>query len=187
MFDVLAQLLPQQGMAIVLPSELGAPLAARFPNLAWQPAALPGAAIAPRDDAAPSNVLRAIELDVRQLPWPIAKADAVVAIDLVHVIAWELVQALFAGAARVLPSGGLLFLHGPFRFHGKYATAADQELDQSLRARDPSTGLRDIRELTVAGTRSGIGLEHTIAMPTGGHALAFRRRALLPPTGQFRI
>jgi hypothetical protein len=85
-----------------------------------------------------------------------------------------------------LQSGGLMFLFGPFKFHGKYASAELQELDQTLRARDPRLGLRDIRELTVAGTRTGLGLEHATATPAG-YALIFRRRALLPPTGQFKI
>ena len=100
---------------------------------------------------------------------------------------WDHVGALFGAGARLLASGGLLLLYGPFRFHGKYAAKELEELDLTLRARSPDLGLRDIRELTVTGTRSGLGLEHAVACAGARHALIFRRRALLPPTGQFRI
>jgi SAM-dependent methyltransferase len=190
----LGPLLPPQGLVLEIASGAGehvAELARRFGFVAWQPSEVdPGAlaAIGARcEQLGLPNLLRPVALDVAAMPWPNAKADAIVCLDAVHVIAWNNVVALFGGAARALQSGGLLFLSGPFKFHGKYATPANEELDQSLRARDPSTGLRDIRELTVAGTRTGLGLEHTLALSPTHHALVFRRRALLPPTGQFRV
>jgi hypothetical protein len=163
---VLAPLLPPQGDALVVTSgsdDHTPEMARRFGQLTWQ------------------------RCGVDATTWPVPRASVIVCIDVVHLIAMDVVLALFGGAARALPSGGLLFLHGPFRFHGKYTSRDNEELDLTLRARDPAIGLRDIRELTVAGTRTGIGLEHTVATSPSHHALAFRRRAMLPPTGQFKV
>ncbi len=121
------------------------------------------------------------------MPWPVAQADAIVCINMIHISPPEALQALFAGAARTLGANGMLYLYGPYRFHGKFTAPSNEDFDRSLRSRDPSWGVRDIREVTVAGTRTGLGLEHTIAMPANNHSLVFRRRALLPPTGKFVI
>jgi SAM-dependent methyltransferase len=192
--EVLARVLPAQGLVLEVASGTGqhaAFFASQFGNLAWQPSDKDPDALASieayRAEASLNNLLRPVALDVMQLPWPVAQADAVVCINMVHIAPIEAMHALFAGAARTVPPGGLLFLYGPYRFHGQFTAASNKDFDESLRARDPSWGVRDIRELTVAGTRTGFGLEHTVAMPANNHSLIFRRRPMLPPTGQFRI
>ena len=46
---------------------------------------------------------------------PIARADVVVCINMVHIAAWSSTVGLVRAAARVLPPDGLLFLYGPYR------------------------------------------------------------------------
>jgi hypothetical protein len=190
----LSKVLPSQGMVLELGSGVGervVELARAFPHLAWQPTERdPQATIAlarRRDEAGLQNLLRPIELAVELQPWPVAQVDAIVSFDYAHLAPWDRVAAAFGGGARALAANGLFFLCGPFRFHGKFAAKELEELDLRLRARDPALGVRDVRELTVAGTRTGLGLEHALAMPEARHALVFRRRPLLPPTGQFHI
>ena len=191
--EALAKSLPAQGTVLDIASGDGERvlhLARTFPDVTWQPSERDPQAVAAlvelRDRVGLPNLLRPLELDVMLQPWPLQQVEGIVFIDSTHLMPWDQVAATFGGGARLLAPGGLFFLHGTFKFHGKYAGKELEELDQSLRSRDPSLGLRDIRELTVTGTRTGLGLEHAIATP-GGHALVFRRRALLPPTGQFRI
>jgi SAM-dependent methyltransferase len=191
--DILAKALPEKGVVLELGSGTGERVlefARDFPHLEWQPSDRDplkvAAAIKRREAAALPNLLRPIELDVLLQPWSIAQVDAIVAIEYAHLVPWDLVAGAFGGGARLLQPGGLFYLFGPFKFHGKYGSTEHQDLDQTLRARDPALGLRDIRELTVAGTRTGLGLEHAKGTARG-HALVFRRRALLPPTGQFKV
>ncbi len=193
MNDILAKCLPAQGVVLELASGTGERIvefARECPHLQWQPSDRDpqnvAAAVQRREESGLQNLLRPIELDVLLQPWPIAQVDAIIAIDYAHVVPWDLVAAAFGGGARLLQPGGLFFLYGPFKFHGKYGLTEHQDLDQTLRARDPALGLRDIRELTVAGTRTGLGLEHAKGT-AHGHALVFRRRQLLPPTGQFKV
>jgi SAM-dependent methyltransferase len=191
----LAKVLPDSGLVLEIGSGTGEHavcFAAAFPNLAWQPSDIDPAALASiaawHDEAALTNLLRPIDLDATSTPWPIAKADAIACIDVVHVTAWDTTIALFANAARALPAGGLLFLYGAFKFHGRYTAPRNEELDRELRARDASWGLRDIRELTAAGTRFGIALKQAVAMPHDDcQSLIFRREQIMPPTAQLRI
>jgi len=191
--DILAKVLPAQGTVLEIASGTGERIvefARELPHLQWQPSDRDpqnvAAAVQRREESGLSNLLRPIELDVLLQPWPIAQVDAIIAIDYTHLVPWDLVAGAFGGGARLLQPGGLFYLYGPFKFHGKYGLTEHQDLDQTLRARDPALGLRDIRELTVAGTRTGLGLESAKGTKSG-HALVFRRRQLLPPTGQFKV
>jgi SAM-dependent methyltransferase len=192
--EVLARYLPTSGMVLEIASGTGehaVHFARSFPGLAWQPTDTDPDALASiaahRDEANLPNLLRPLELDVTVSPWPVAKADAIVCINMAHIAPFEAVVALFAHGARALPPNGMLFLYGPYKFHGRFTAPSNEDFDRSLRGRDPRWGVRDIRELTVTGTRTGLGLEHTLAMPANNHSLIFRRRTMLPPTNQFRI
>src|SRR5262245_34445161 len=137
--EVLAQVLPAQGLVLEIASGSGQHVvhfASHFPNLAWQPSDRDPAALASleawRTESNLPNLLPPIELDVAYQPWPIAQADAVVCINMVHIAPIEAMQALFAGAARTLPSGGLLYLYGPYRFHGQFTAPSNREFDLTL-------------------------------------------------------
>ena len=191
--EVLARYLPAQGTVLEIASGAGehaVHLARAFPGITWQPSDAYPEALASiaawRDEAALPNLAPPVELDVMANPWPIATADAIVCINMVHISPWEATLALFAGAARALPAGGLLYLYGPYRFDGVTAPSND-EFDRSLRARDASWGVRDVRELTRTASQSGIALQHVVGMPANNHSLVFRRRALMPPTGRFQV
>ena len=152
--EVLGKFLPAQGMALEVASGTGqhvADFARAFGQLAWQPSDRDLDAIASieawRAEAALPNLLRALELDVTLLPWPVAQVDVVVCINMIHISPIEAMHGLFAGAARVLPPGGLLYLYGPYRFHGQFTAPSNEAFDESLRARDPRWGVRDIRDL----------------------------------------
>jgi len=178
--DVLASLLPTEGLVLELAAGTGEhsfAFAERFGHLIWQPTDRDPDAVAQlaarREQANVPNMLRPLELDVAVDPWPVAQADFITCIDLVNHVPLDTMHALFAGAARTLPANAALFLHGPLRFHGKFTAPANAELDRALRSH--GGGVRDIRELTTAGTRVGLALERTVALGDH-HVLVFRRR-----------
>jgi SAM-dependent methyltransferase len=192
--EVLAQHLPKQGVVLEIASGTGehaVHMAGHFTLLDWQPSDIDPDALASIDawraEYGRANLLPPIALDVTSTPWPVAAIGAVVCINMVHISPWESAEALFAGAARALAVDGLLYLYGPYKFHGRHTAPSNEEFDRSLRARDPSWGIRDIRELTVLGTRTGLALETTIAMPANNYSLIFRRRAVGPPSGAFKV
>ncbi|HEU5058839.1 MAG TPA: DUF938 domain-containing protein [Kofleriaceae bacterium] len=180
---VLARVLPARGLVLEIASGTGqhaVHMARALPQVTWQPSdpdpfALESIA-AWRADAGLDNLLAPIELDVTREPWPLAAADAIVCINMIHIAPWEAALALFRGAGRLLPAGGLLYLYGPYRFHGSFTAPSNAAFDASLRARDPAWGVRDLDDIEPAAAAAGLCHEETVAMPANNHSLVFRRR-----------
>ena len=91
---------------------------------------------------------------------------------MIHISPWEATLALFAGAARTLAPGELLFTYGPYRFDGQTAPS-NEDFDRSLKSRDPRWGVRDVTDLRAAAV--GFTFVQAIAMPANNHSLVFRR------------
>jgi cyclopropane fatty-acyl-phospholipid synthase-like methyltransferase len=131
-------------------------------------AAARAAAHAPR-------VRPALALDVTQHPWPITHADVVVNINMIHIAPWTACLALLDGAARVLPTGGILYLYGPYRRGGTLAPPSNAAFDESLRARDPAWGIRDLETVTEEAKHRGFALEDVVEMPANNLSVVLRR------------
>ena len=192
--EVLAKFLPSQGRVLEIGSGNGQHIihfARHLKELTWQPSESDPdkleALTARVAEAALENLLPPLDLDVQRQPWPGDQVAGVLAIDIVNTMPWENVLAMFFGASRSMRADGMLYIYSAVRFNGRYTAPINEDRDQTLRARDERFALRDIRELTVAGTRTGFGLERTLAMPDDYHSLVFKRRQILPPTGAFKI
>lgn len=178
--DVLARVLPATGRVLEIASGTGEHaryLAGEFPHLTWQPTDRDDGALASiaawRAEAGLPNLLAPVRLDVTA-PWPVAHADAIVCINMVHIAPWEATLALFAGAAEVLGPGGLLYLYGPYWVDG-VRVPSNEAFDQSLRARDPRWGVREVRDLEAAAAANRLVLDEIVPMPANNHSLIFRR------------
>ena len=151
-----------------------------LPTLTWQPTDHDPDALesieAWRKTTSLPNVLPPLPLDAAAETWPVAQADAVVAINMVHITPWSATQGLIAGAARVLTANGLLFLYGPFREAGVHTGVGNAAFDADLRARDPSWGIRDLDDITALAVRQGFKEPERILMPVNNLSVVFRRR-----------
>ena len=179
---VLRGRLPQSALVLEIASGTGEHavwFSRALPALTWQPTdqdpdALESIA-AWRDMSDLPNILSPLPLDAAAETWPIARADVVVAINMIHIAPWTASQGLIAGAARVLTAGGLLFLYGPFREGGVHTTASNAAFDAELRARNPSWGIRDLDEITELASRQGLRGPERIAMPANNLSVLFRQ------------
>jgi SAM-dependent methyltransferase len=151
-----------------------------LPAVTWQPSDQDPEALksiaAWRDMSGLVNLLPPLPLDAASEAWPVARADAVIAINMVHIAPWAATRGLIAGAARVLGPGGLLFLYGPFREGGVHTGAGNAAFDAELRAQDPSWGIRDLDDVTAIARRHGFDAPERIAMPANNLSVVFRRR-----------
>jgi len=126
------------------------------------------------------NIAAPVSLDVESWPWPVTQADAILNINMIHIAPWSAALALFQGAARVLPSSGVLYLYGPFKREGQHTAESNQRFDERLRSEDPRWGVRDLGEVQAAAAAAGFRAAQIIAMPANNLSLVFRRDADAP-------
>ena len=91
-----------------------------------------------------TNVRAPIALDASHSVWPIASADGIICINMVHISPWEATLGLIKGAAAILPPASPFYLYGPYIREGFAMVPSNQAFDRSLRDRNPSWGLRDL-------------------------------------------
>ena len=180
--EVLARELPAEGLVLEIASGSGEHalfLARRFPGLVWQPSDRDGEALASiaawRVEEGPDNLLPPVEIDVSASDWPVADADAILCVNMVHIAPWRAAEGLFRGAERLLTEGAPLVLYGPF-LEADVATApSNLAFDRSLKDRDPQWGLRRIEDVDELARKSGFARSARYEMPANNLVLVYRR------------
>ena len=180
--EVLQRVLPPRGLVLEIGSGTGQHVvhfAKALSQLSWQPSDpdmenRQSIALWSRIEAL-GNVRAPLALDVRERPWPIDAADAIVCINVVHVSPWAATLALFDGVREMLPPEGVLFLYGPYRRGGRHTAPSNEKFDADLRAHNPEWGLRDIDELAEVADRVGFALAEIVDMPANNFSLVFRK------------
>jgi SAM-dependent methyltransferase len=180
---VLQRFLPASGFILEIASGTGehaVHFARGLPGVIWQPSDPDPESLASiaahRAAAKLPNLLPPLELNVTSAQWPVEKADAMVAINMIHIAPWTASEGLMAGAESLLPPGGVLYLYGPFKENGAHTAPSNEAFDRSLRMRDPSWGVRDLEEVIALAGRHSLDFVERIAMPANNLSVIFRRR-----------
>jgi uncharacterized protein DUF938 len=180
--QVLRGWLPKSGLVLEIASGTGehaVHFADCFPRLNWQPSDIHADALgsieAWREAAALPNLRSPTVLDASAADWPIARADAVLSINMVHISPWTSALGLLAGAAHILPTGGPLILYGPWIRDAVAAEPSNLDFDSDLKRRNSEWGLRKVEDFAAAGERC-FELIETSAMPANNLMLLLRRR-----------
>jgi SAM-dependent methyltransferase len=180
---VLKQHLPKTGIVLEIAAGAGEHAvynAAALPHVQWQPTDPSPEALASiaawREHAGLSNLLPPLPLDAsRPDEWPVDRADAIVTINMIHISPWAATQGLFRGAGRILRSGGILFLYGPYIESGVETAPSNLAFDLDLKARNPAWGIRHLDEVTALAGQYGLELSERVAMPANNLSLVFTK------------
>ncbi len=186
---VLEAHLPASGTVLEIASGTGQHAVYAAPALApriWQPTDCNASSITTIEGwiaAHPSpNIRQPLLLDVLEHPWPVEQSQAgpeitaIIAINMIHIAPWCCCEALFDGAQRILPPGGVLYLYGPFKRDGHHTAPSNQAFDTDLRKRDPEWGIRDLEVVTREAADRQLGLSAVIEMPANNLSVVFSRR-----------
>jgi len=156
-----------------------AAFAAALPHLEWQPTDPDGdarASIAAYvDEGGPANLRPPMAFDVHDAPWPVARAAAIVCINMIHISPWSATLALLRGAGTLLEAGQCLITYGPYAIDGDFQAESNVAFDQSLRTRNPQWGIRDLKDIVPLAASHGLTLTELIAMPANNHTLVFTK------------
>jgi SAM-dependent methyltransferase len=180
----LREVLPGSGTVLELGSGTGehaVHLARTFPQLTFEPSdpdpVMRASVAAWAADARLPNLRAPLALDLRETAWTARSAAAVLCVNVLHVAPADALEALCAGAARVLPSGGPLVVAGPFSRRGVPLAGRLARFDGELRAADPSLGIRALEDLVDAGARHGFVEDGAPRqLPAEGDVLVVLRR-----------
>ncbi len=180
--NVLRGILPPVGLILEIASGSGEHIvhfARAFPGLTFQPsdpedAALHSIAAWTRETGV-TNVLPPVMLDATSNRWPLAKAGAILCINMIHISPWRATEGLMRGAARLLSKGAPLYLYGPYRRTGVVTAPSNEAFDADLKARNAEWGLRDLEAVATLAEDEGFSGPMVTEMPANNLSMVFRR------------
>ena len=122
-----------------------------------------------------TNVRAPVVLDASRSPWPIASADGIICINMVHISPWEATLGLIRAAAAILPSTAPFYLYGPYKREGFATTPSNQAFDRSLRDCNQTWGLRDLEAVAAIAQSVGFSVPTITEMPANNLSVVFYR------------
>lgn len=185
--DVFLRYLPDAGGVLEVGSgtgEHGVHIAAAAPGLRWLAGDPDGAARASVAGHIAASGLDNIDgphgIDVSEKNWDEALAgsfEAIVSINMIHIAPFTAAKGLFAGAGRLLRTGGLLLLYGPFMRDGAHTAPSNEAFDASLKARDPRWGVRDLEhDLAPLAQENAFQRHAVVEMPANNFTVVYVKR-----------
>ncbi|MBT9317415.1 DUF938 domain-containing protein [Leptothoe spongobia] len=187
--EVLERILPNPGTILEIASGTGEHASFFAPKLAprrWLPSDISAPmlkSITAWQQATNARYLQpAIELDVRDEPWPIEtnakqSIDAIVNINMIHIAPWKACEAMMAGAGRILPENGVLYLYGPFKRNGQHTAPSNATFDTWLKEQTTDWGVRDVEAVEGTAKVHQLALKEVIDMPANNLSLVFHKQS----------
>ena len=179
--QVLRRVLPETGLVLEIASGTGQHIVhfgAALPNLAWQPSdpdpEMRASIAAWIAETGLPNVRQPLAIDVRDEQWPVEHADAVLAVNMVHIAPWTATVGLVRGAGRLLPVRGALILYGPYKRGGSHTAPSNEAFDAQLRASNAEWGVRDLEAVVDAAHLQDLDLENVVQLPANNLTVVFR-------------
>ena len=184
--DVLRRILPETGTVLEIASGGGqhvAHFAREMPGLGWLPSDADAELVehlgGMTGQSALENLLAPLHLDMLDAAWAervmYDGLTAIINANMIHISPWQTCLNLFAGAARLLPAGGLVSLYGPFVVDGEYSSDGNRDFDSSLRGQNPDWGLRELNTVCEVAGKAGFEHAETFEMPVNNLTVVFRR------------
>jgi len=176
---MLQALLPAEARVLEIASGSGQHAVHFAPHFAhWQPSDIDPEALdsiaAYREETGLASLAPPLQLDVTAEVWPALDCDAMVSINMLHAAPLACAEGLIAGAGRLLPENGALYLYGPFRIDGQFTSPSNEQFDGWLRGRDPSWGIRDLAQLTEIAAGHQLLLDTVRETPINNFSVLFR-------------
>lgn len=187
--EVLQRILPNTGTILEIASGTGEHavfFAPRLPGRKWLPTDihyLSLASISAWGKYSPSdNIYSPILLDVCENIWAIeqenqylAEITAIVSINMIHISPWAACLGLMAGAGRILPPNGILYLYGPFKQNGQHTAPSNAAFDEMLKSQNPEWGVRDLEEVIAVAKMQNLHWRETVSMPANNLSVIFEK------------
>lgn len=188
--NVLLQVLPSSGTILEIASGTGehaifmAPRLLKHKWLPSDPNPTSRASIAAwSHEVESNNIYEPLDIDVSLPTWSVERhlenfspITAIVNINMIHISPWTACLGLMAGANRILPQGGILYMYGPYKQNGKHTAPSNEAFDESLKMQNPEWGVRDLDEVIQAASAQNLSFLKTFQMPANNLSVIFQHK-----------
>ena len=135
------------------------------------------------------HLLSPLSLDACDAQWPVEdphfketlgifnlpSITAIVNINMIHIAPWEACLGLLAGAQRLLSSGSILYLYGPYQRQGRHTAPSNATFDAWLRSQNPTWGVRNLEDVVATAEAHQLTLQSVIDMPANNLSVIFEK------------
>ena len=128
-------------------------------------------------DAGLPNLPPPVVLDVLA-DWPVRQFDMVYSANCFHIMDKTAVEKCIEGVGACLKPGGILVVYGPFNYAGNFTSPSNARFDAFLKARDPTSGIKDFEWLDDLANEASLELAEDVAMPENNRCLVWQKRTL---------
>ncbi|RCJ39043.1 SAM-dependent methyltransferase [Nostoc minutum NIES-26] len=193
--EILLNVLPHSGTILEIASGTGEHavyFADKFKDCGWLPTDVNPQArasiVAWTKHYGCKNVYPPLELDATESVWIVENQTAtgllnnspivaIININMIHISPWSACLGLMAGAGRILPVGGVLYLYGPFKVDGEHTAASNVAFDEYLRAQNREWEVRNLDDVIAAAKAEHLTLKQTYQMSANNLSVVFERTA----------
>ena len=126
------------------------------------------------------NIQKPSRLEVGKDELPKLKFDLIFTANTFHVMHWKECKSLIKMFGGRLREGSRVLIYGPFKYDGQFTSVAHEELDQELKAKDPSSGIRAFEDVNNAMIKNGFELMLDVDMPENNQMLVYNRLKFRP-------
>jgi SAM-dependent methyltransferase len=187
--QVLLEVLPPTGTILEIASGTGEHAAYFAPRLKprkWIPSdtnsSLRESIVAWIKHSRSDNLYQPLDIDASQPVWKVENAVlseisdicAIVNINMIHISPWSATLGLMAAAGRILSSGGILYLYGPYKQGGEHTAPSNAAFSEYLREQNPEWGLRNLEDVIEVASTHNLTLHKTYPMPANNLSVIFK-------------
>ncbi|MEA5598494.1 DUF938 domain-containing protein [Rivularia sp. UHCC 0363] len=133
-------------------------------------------------DSPSDNLNQPLDIDASQPVWKVEKeilaeiSDivAIANINMIHISPWSATVGLMAAASRILTTGGILYLYGPYKQGGKHTAPSNAAFDEYLQEQNPEWGVRNLEDVVDIASKHHLTLQQTYQMPANNLSVVFK-------------
>ena len=152
--------------------------APKFPQVEWFPTDLPSNMLGLNmnfSEARIKNIQKPIRLDVSKDDFPKVKFDVVFTANTLHIMHWKDCKSFMKLLGHRLREGSRAIIYGPFKYNGEFTSESNAAFDESLKERDPLSGIRAFEDVNSNMIKNGFELVEDYEMPSNNRCLVYRR------------
>ena len=134
------------------------------------------------EDCPTDNLQSPLTIDVMKENWYESliseNINALVCINMIHISPWSACVGLLNGAGKILPSGGVLYLYGPYKVNNQHTSIGNEQFDATLRFQNDQWGIRDVGAVKKVAQECGFDLGEKVPMPANNFSLIFNKKSI---------